>query len=204
MANTSAPLSEVAVASMAASMLDEFRLVDLDQDDPMSRFFAREFGQVRDEVIQLYPWHAFSKRKQLTPETEAPEFGWDYAYNYPSDCIRLLPLRQDGLLNGNDIPHEIEGRQILCDVPTVLPVRYLFRQTNMAKWPPLTARVLAARLARYASTRVTGKSSYFQKCDQEFKMALTEATAADTLERGTAEFYGDGNDAFSVRGLTRY
>ena len=185
-------------------MLDEFRLVDLDQNDPMSRFFAREFGQVRDEVIQLYPWHVFSKRAKLPALSDEPAFGWDFAYNLPSDCIRLLPLRVDGAFNGPAVAHEVEARQVLTNASGPLPVRYLFRQTNMAKWPPLTARVLAARLARYAATRVTGKESYFSKTDAEFKASMFEAMQSDSLERGTVETYTDGEDAFSVRGLTRY
>jgi len=52
MANTTAPLSEVAIASMAAGILDDYTIADLDENRPITRFMAREFGYVRDEVLQ--------------------------------------------------------------------------------------------------------------------------------------------------------
>ena len=204
MANTVAPLSEVGVASMAGDLLDEFNITSLDENTPAARFMARSFGYVRDETLQLYPWHFATKRALLPVLTELPEFGWDYQYNLPTDCIRVHPLKDDGLLDGVDIPHEVENNRILCDVPTEIKIRYTFRQTNLAKWRPLAARVFAARLAMYAATRITGKSEYFAKSQAEFQRAMFEATHADSLERGTQASYSLGEDVFSARGLVSY
>lgn len=187
---------------MAGNLLDEFTLASLDEDTPIARYMAREFGYVRDEVLQLYPWHPAVKRASLTPLSAAPAFGWKTAYQLPFDCVRLHELRQDGYLNGRLIPFEVESDQILTDATGALPIRYTWRLTNIAKWRPLMARVLASRLAMYASTRVTGKSSYYQKCEAEFIRTMQEATHADSLERGTPENYlHENEDVFSVRGI---
>lgn len=203
MANTTAPLSEVGVASMAADLLDEFNFASFDEDAPLTRFFAREFGYVRDEVLQLYPWHPAKKRALLEPLADAPAFGWATAYNLPADAIRVLPLRADGYLNGNRVAFEIEDGKLLCDYTKALPIHYIYRLTNMAKWRPLMARVLASRLAMYASTRVTGKAEYFNKAQAEYNRVLFEATHADSLERGTPENYlgDDDGNVFSARGI---
>ena len=205
MANTTVPYSEAAVASMAASLLDEYNIVSLDEDTPLARFMSREFGFVRDEVLQIYPWHVAGKRVSLSPLANEPEFGWKYAYQLPSDCIRVRPLRDGGLLDTAELPHEIEGGQILTDQPAPLYVRYTYRLTNMSKWRPMMARLLACRLAMYAATRITGKSMYYEKCVQEYNRAFFEATHADSLERGSTErvqLYDNSHDAISVRGIT--
>lgn len=206
MANTSALLSEVAVASMAAGLLDDFSLSNLDERSPIARFMAREFGYVRDEVLQVYPWHPALKRAALDPLTDAPAFGWAYAYELPADCLRLEPLTEFGVLNGSLIPHEVENGQVLTNQPGPLYIRYVHRLTAMQKWRPLMARTFAARLAMYAATRVTGKEGYYKKAREEYQASLTEAMHADTLERGTPQSYGiysgAGQDVFSVRGLT--
>lgn len=206
MANTTAPLSEVGVASMAAGLLDDYNISDLDDNRPIVRMMAREFGYARDEVLQAYPWHPAVTRASIDPEADAPSFGWTYAYNLPDDCLFLHPLRVDGYINGAPIPYEVELGQILTDQAGPLYIRYTKRLTNIAKWRPLMARVLAARLAIYASTRVTGKIQYFEKAQTEYNRVFFEATRADALERGTIESYGGsgdyGVDTFTVRGLT--
>ncbi len=199
MADTSAPLSEVAVATMAANLLDDYRIASLDDDTPLSRFMAREFGYVRDECLQSYPWHFAVKRAALPVDNEAPAFGWTYRYTVPSDCIRLLPLRKDGAWRGDEVPYELESRKILCDVSAPLKIRYIRRVTNIAEWSPLAARAFATRLALYSATRVTGKNTYYQKCFQALKDVMWEATQNDSLERGTNEGYTQGINSLTIR-----
>lgn len=191
---------------MAAGILDDFHISSLDEDHPIGRFMAREFGYVRDEVLQAYPWWPAMKRAAIDPVSQAPAFGWDYAYNLPEDCLRLSPLRAGGSLDGADIPHELENGQVLTNAGGPLKIRYTQRLTNMAKWRPLMARTLAARLAMYAATRVTGKMQYFEKASAEYQRVFFEATHADSLERGTQERYSLGNqffddDVFTARGI---
>lgn len=203
MADTSAPLSEVAIANMAGSLLNEYPLTSLDNDTPLGRFMAREFGYTRNELLQTYPWH-FAKTRALLPAlSAAPAFGWTYAYNVPADCLRLLPLRENGALNGEPILYELESGQILtnyADTNGGLRVHYIRRETTPSKFPPLFARALANRLAVLAAQRVTGKSQYFQTALSAYTLTLQEAMLADSLERGTPETqYSD--TVLSVRGV---
>lgn len=201
MANTSAALSEVGVANMAAAVLSEATITSLDDDTALARFMAREFGYQRDEFLQTYPWHFALTRAALAQNADAPAYGWTYAYQLPAACVRLLPITADGSWSGAPIAYELESRQILTDYATsnsTLYVRYIRRETNLAKWSPLAARALGARLAVTASLRMTGKAQYFEKAREAYSSALWEAQQADALERGTPEpIYTDG--VLSVR-----
>lgn len=207
MANTSAPLSETAIATMAAGLLDEYHISDLDDDHPMARFMAREFGYVRDEFLQLYPWHFATTRASLPEVLPAPAFGWLRAFQRPHDCIRMLPLRVGGFKDGPEVPHEVESGRVLTDAVAPLLVRYVKREIDLTKWSPLAARALACRLAMFAATRVTGKTGYYQKAQQAYQEALTLAMHADSLERGPSEYVLSGHGTsvqetvMSVRGV---
>lgn len=215
MANTSAPLSEIAVANFAIGILDDVALTSLDGTSSIARFMAREFGYVRDEVIALYPWSFAITRTALAPDSDAPAFGYTYSYTLPGDCIRVLPITTNGRPNSPRIEFVREGTKLLTDYGPVLYVRYLKRVTNPAEFDPLFARALGARLAVLASTRVTGKTSYKQIANQEWQEAITQATHVDALQQGYAgtvetsatPFYGDDGtnetyapNAVSVRG----
>lgn len=190
---------------MAAGILDDYHIDDLDADRPITRFMAREFGYVRDEVLQSYPWHVAQARASLAASADAPAFGWTYAYVLPTDCLFLHPLRKDGLIDAPAIPYELEQGRVLTNESAPLLVRYTTRLTAISRWRPLMARALAARLAMYAATRVTGKMQYFEKAQSEYQRIFFEATSADSRERGGAERYGTefspASDVFTARGM---
>lgn len=202
MANTSAPYSEAMIASAAASLLDDLRLSSLDEETPLARFMAREFGLVRDELLRIYPWVFARKRALLSPLVTAPPFGWNYAYQLPTDYIRSGTQTDTGRKDGNEVPHEIEGRILYTNKAGAFPLKYIRRETDPAVFDPLFARALAAKLASYAATKVTGKMQYYQKAAGEFAQTMQMAAVADSLSEGTAGSYSSGHEsALGARGV---
>lgn len=189
---------------MAAGLLDDYHITSLDDPTPLGRFMSREFGFVRDEILESYPWHIAKDRVLLTA-VQTPPFGWQYQYVLPTDCLRALPPNAGGNWNGDPIPYEVESGKLLCNYAPPLPLIFIRRETNVAKWTALMARAFAAKMAMYAAQRVTGKIQYFDKCRQAYGDAMGEARLVDSLTRGTAEHYYsngfDGLDAVSARGV---
>ena len=187
MARTDQPLSEIAVANMAATTLDEKHLSSLDEDTPLGRFMASQFGYARDELLRSHPWAFAKTRIVLAPMGDAPPFGWTYQYQLPSDCLRLLPLRRWGYHNNRLVKYEREGNAILTDEGSALSVIYIKRVLNAAEFDPLFARALGERLALLCAQRITGKSAYVDKAAALYKAALGEAFLANALDMGSPE-----------------
>lgn len=184
---TSSPLSEVAIANFAATTLDEFHLTSLEGDRSIERFMNANYQFARDELLRKYPW-AFAKKYQyVAASSTAPPFGWRTAYPMPTDCLRVLPLRCDGKINGAPIRYEIVGREVWTDVSGALPLIYITRVTNPTQFDPLFARALGQYLAVMASLRITGKNSYVDRARQLYVEAMNDAMRTDSLERGTPE-----------------
>jgi hypothetical protein len=199
MANTAAAYSEVMIASAAASLLDDYRLSSLDDDTPLARFMAREFGLVRDELLRMYPWSFARHRVALTPLSTAP-IGWAYGYALPADHIRSGTQTRAGSRDGISVPHEIEGHTLYSNFGPTFYFRYGRRITDASQFDPLFARALAAKLATYASTKVTGKMSLYQKCSAEYQQTMQMAAQADSLSEGTQ---GNYDSAFGSAILSR-
>lgn len=187
MARTDQPISETAVANMAVTTLDERHITSLDEDTVLGRFLASQFGFARDELLRLHPWAFASRREVLAPLDAKPSFGWDFQYQLPSDCLRLLPIRAGGQHNGRLIPYEREGTRCLTNVGPQLPVAYVRRVKNASEYDPLFARALGERLALMAAQRITGKSSYVDKAAALYRQALADAFATNALDMGTPE-----------------
>jgi len=184
---------------MAVTTLDDVSITSLDHDSAIGRFMAREFGFVRDELLRAFPWPFAKARASLTNLSDPPAFGYKYQYQLPADCLRVLPLRQEGGHNRDPIRYEIEGRKILTDHPPPLKLNYIRRVTNAAEFDPLFARAFGQLLAVMAAQRVTGKSSYLDKAQSLYYAALNNAQHVASLEGGTPESQYR-NDIINVRG----
>lgn len=201
MADTTTSLSETAVANMAIDVLEDFPITDLDDPGPVGKFMARNFGPARDEILQAFPWPFAKKYAYVAADSADPPFGWDYAYTFPADCIKPMPLRNEGKWNGSIIVHEVvSDRRIFTNYAPPLPLLYIKRETNPARWTPLFARVLAMQLAVYGAQNITGKRSYVDKATMMLSAAWENARLAETLTAGTPERQSR-SDIIDIRGV---
>lgn len=197
---TSAPLDEVTIANMAIDVLSDIYINDLSEDGPVPEFMNLNFGPVRDELLQMFPWN-FAKSRELVASSGAPAFGWKYQCLQPSDMIAPLEIRCSGEWNYDPVPFEYEGEYILTDYTPPVPLIYTRRVTNASKFSPLFARTLANRLAWYAAQTVTGKDSFITKARDMMFEAFEQGKLAESLAAGTPQEQFR-SDILSVRGLT--
>jgi hypothetical protein len=200
MATTTAPYSEPMIASLASSILDDRPVASLSDDTTVARFMARWFGPARDALLQKYPANFSKDRRVLAADGVRPAFGWDYSYTIPTDWVCVLPLTERGEWGARELVYAVESGKILTNEKAPLYVRGIKRVTNPAKFPPLFATLLAARLAVLGSLNITGKSSYFEKASSLYQQALEDFRLSDTLESGTPEPQ-DRHDIIDVRGV---
>jgi hypothetical protein len=191
---------EVDVANLAIDILDDYPIADLEEDTVVGRFMARNFWRAFDDVLYAYPWYFARARDILAADAVEPDFGWDYSYTLPSDCVRPLPLRRNGDWNDVPIPYEIEGNKLLTDQADPLYFNYISRVENPGLWTPPFVRVLAMTLAVYGAQSITGKESYSAKAEQLLAAAWERATLADTLASGTPEAQNRHN-VVNIRGV---
>ena len=99
---------------------------------PNERICARWYDITRQSLLrQVMPSFAITRKKVALVST-TPSFGFEYAYQYPKDCLRLLGIDEIELKSNN---HNIEGQYILYgdNLPDGLPIRYVsdFKDTTV-------------------------------------------------------------------------
>lgn len=110
------------------------------------------------------------------------DFGWDYRYPQPDDCIRILPLTADGEFEGRPIKHVVEKGYVLCDQGTSIKVRYIQTFSDASRFDPLFVEALAARMATKMAHWLTGKASMIPAASAAYNTAVEKATMANALE----------------------
>lgn len=101
----------------------------------------RTYELVRDEVLEAHPWNFAVTRAELAADVTTPEWGFDYQYTLPANCLRFLSMY------GEKVEYQIEGDKLLCDESGPLNIRYIKRETDTSKYSPTFVSALAARWA---------------------------------------------------------
>ena len=77
------------------------------------------FNQSLEEVLRTYRWNSALKRAELSRLTEVPAFKFEYKYQLPNDCVRVVNVYEDKTAYDDRTEWVVEGRTILCNYETV-------------------------------------------------------------------------------------
>lgn len=174
--------TKTSIVNMALDLLEEEPILTLDDDRTAARWMNRNYDPVCEALIRQHPWNWAIKRAALAASATEPEWGWDYAFALPSDCVRMLPLEHP---DGYALDHVIEDGHLLTDSAGPLYVRYIYRASE-SRFDPMFVQALAAALAWRAASLVTGKQSYAERLSVIARDTMQQAQMADALE-GTPE-----------------
>jgi hypothetical protein len=175
-------MDETGICNLALDILKEAPISSLTDTRPIAKWCNRNFATTRDAALSMANWNFAMKRASVPAESEAPAFGWDYAYTLPTDCIRLVPLTYEGKDEGKPIRHVVEAGVILTDESGPLKIRYVARVVNYDSYHPLFIEALSARLAFKMAHWATGKTSYQQIARGIYEQAMDDAWLTDAIE----------------------
>jgi hypothetical protein len=186
--------SDVEVANLALDMLKEAPITSMTENRTAARWMNRNFVPVRNLVTIAHVWKFAMHRATLAADAVPPEFDWKYQYRKPADCLRVLPLRVGGTLNGRLITHIVENDYILTNAPAPLYIRYLRVIPDPSLWPPTFVDAVAAKLAAKSAHLLTGKQSMVELANANFTQALQFAASIDSAEGTHAQQYATTYD----------
>jgi hypothetical protein len=172
---------ETSICNLALAKLGVSPIMALTDDSKQAQFCSRFYAQTRDEVLQSHRWNFSMKREVLNRLATPPLFGWQYAYQLPADCLRVIQLNgyepkdRYGLFS-------VERGQLLTD-DEVAEIRYIARVEDGSFYHPLFVHALATMLASRLAGPLTGSRNVPQELLQEYE-AITgpRAKLADAFE----------------------
>ena len=126
-------------------------------------------------VMRDHTWSCLTKRASIAALAETP-IGYSYAYQMPSDIIRLLNIE-----GGDDYAYE--GKRILTNVGPPLQVRYVAYESNPEQWDDLLVETAATMLAAQLAEKLTGSNTKHESLMMEYKVLLNKARYANGREK---------------------
>lgn len=175
--------SEVTICNLALSWLAGNLIISLNDEGVEAQLCKANYELSRDAVLEAMAWTFATKRYRLTPESNAPAWGYAFQFTIPSDVITVLEVTNIGdTPNGaNDLDWRREGNLILCDADVVY-IKAIFRQEDPIRYPPNFIQAVAARLAAEIAVPLTESMQLMTMMEGKYKDRLLIAAGTDGIQ----------------------
>ena len=181
--------SQVEIANRALTKVGDTRIISLTDNVETARIISVIWDTVRDNELRAHNWNFSIIRASIPALLSAPAFGYSYAFQLPTDCLRVIQAgdyypgpSMSNYRNANEAVYQIEGGKILTNLAAPLKIRYISRFENTGGWDSAFTEVFACRLALESCEKITQSNTKKQVLGEEYKMALRVAVLADAIE----------------------
>jgi len=167
--------SVVQICNSALNQLGASSITALTEDSKNARICNERYETIRDAVYRSHPWNCLVKRVQLAQDTDTPAWGFTYQYTLPSDCLRVLQIKD------YNSDYKIEGRKLLIDESDVYLI-YIAIETDVNQLDILLRETISAGLAQDIAYAITSNLQVTKLMAEKYQAKLSEARHTDASE----------------------
>ena len=165
--------------------IGERRLASLTEAQPMRYRLDDVYTSAIRYVLEQGLWNTAMRSIELPAQVSIdPNFGYDYAFEQPSDLVRLAALCSDASMIETVREYADERGYWWANVAP-LYVSYVSDDTeyglDLSRWPETLARFAALELAERIVVPGTASESKLERIDKMRKRALIDARSKDAM-----------------------
>ena len=175
--------SKVSISNLALTILGADRITSLEDNAENAKRLTAIFDDALKDVLRAHPWNFALARATLAQLATTPLFEYDYEFQLPGDCLRVLSVN-DGTNIITDF--KVEGRKLLCD-DTTIKIKYIANITDPNQYTSQFIYVLASRLAAEIAYAVTNNKATAEQMFELYLSRLQTAKETDAQESSSVE-----------------
>ena len=168
---TNNTFSDIDICNQALGLVGSLQIESMDEDGDAARKCKRIYELTVQKALTETFWTFATKRKKLTKNAKAPEFGFSSSYKLPSDFLAVVSINER---EGIGEERSIEGGDLLCDDEEVHLV-YLARVPEgmfSANFIDCLIRLLASKLAVAMFKDTAMSESHYSIYRNELRTAM--------------------------------
>lgn len=189
--------SDVEIANLALTKIGQEPIASFLDNTKQARVVNRTYAILRDELQRKYCW-SFAKRYALLPALATPPiFKYGFAYQMPTDCLRLYVASVGGpqsnaiglpgvslndFIADDEQDYEIVGTTINTWISAPLKIVYYAQVTDPNQFDAAFRATFACYLAFQWAEAITGSTQKKQAAGQEYTQSMKEARAVNAVE----------------------
>lgn len=178
-------ISNTSIANRALTLLSANRIVDFNEASEEARKVKAIYDDTRDALLSQHNWNFATAERDLALLSDAPLLDdWAYAYQLPSDCLRVIRMIDDE-------EFKVEGHKLYSDSDDPR-IEYIKKETDPVKFSPGFVKALSSRLAADLCFGITQNATLSTNLDAIAERDLKEAKWSDAQEgKGVSVIQGD-------------
>lgn len=175
----------------ALRLLGERKLLSLTENREPRRVLDDVWdGGAINYCLEQGQWNFATRAVMIEKSTtQIPAFGYEFAFDKPSDCLRTIGVASDEYFN-TPLTQMIEEVGFWFTDIDPIYVRYISNSseygTDLTRWPQTFVKYVAAYLAHEASWGITQDKDKRRDAKAEMMMRLIDARSKDAMSDPTA------------------
>lgn len=165
--------ADIDIINAALNKLGEQVLTSVADVSVAGRLATATYSIYRDALLREHDWNFATKRASLTALAETPVWEFDFQYNLPGDCLRLIEIE-----NPSQCKYRNEGRKILTDLTSPLKIKYV-GSVEVGEMDATFFEALAQRLAMEWAEPISQTNSKTEMMTVLYQRKLQVAKVAD-------------------------
>ena len=170
MSDTAITLCSKALIKIGAKSITSF-----EEETAEAEVANQLYEPTLQNLLASYPWRFALTQKTLARLTESPISDYQYAYQLPNDCVRVLSAGQNTRSSG--LNYKIVGQKLYTNADTAL-LNYIRRPEENA-FPAFFVDALVGKLAAEFCLPLTESTT---RTDYVKKMAETSISTARLVD----------------------
>jgi len=184
--------SQVGICNLALTGLGAERIASISDNNENARRLTAIYESCLEDVLRSHPWNFALVRLQLALLVSTPVFGYDYEYQLPADCLRVLEVSDGSSLITN---YKIEGRKLLLNYDSVY-IKYIAKVTDPNQYTSQFIFVLASRLAAELAYPITNNKATAELAMKVYLDKLQTCKATDAQE--SSDVFTEDADLWTI------
>ncbi|MCK5608530.1 hypothetical protein KAR91_42000 [Candidatus Pacearchaeota archaeon] len=170
--------SEVQICNLALLKFGNITINSLEDNTSQAQACKELYPLMRDELMSLHEWNFALARADISSELKAtPAFQYDFAYQLPGDCLRVIELY------GTGAKWAREGNEFLTNQEEAIFIRYVKKVTTTGDFSQVFVNALAVRLAGELVAKIKeDKNMRLELLNELERVILPEAFRINAIE----------------------
>jgi hypothetical protein len=173
MSDTAITLCSKALVKLGAKSITSFN-----EETTEAEVASQLYETILQDLLSAYPWRFALQQNTLARLQTTPLTDYQYAYQLPNNCLRILSAGQN--TKGSGLKYRVIGTRLYTNSPEVV-LTYI-EKPDESTFPPFFAKALIAQLAAefcLPLTESTTRTDYMRKIASE---ELTQARLTDSQQ----------------------
>ena len=194
-------MTDTEICNMALSYLGKGVISSMDESTENARAVKLFYDPARCEILREFPWGFAHRRERLALSAQDIP-GWDYAYGYPAECLKLNRLMAE-TYEPYRKPFDIVNigastKIIVTDLENAF-ADYVWNVQDPNLFDDVFITGFSHLLASKIAMRLTGNPQVMQQEYQLYQATINSARLQDAREKMTEPVY-DSSYGLARRG----